>query len=155
MRSSEHPGVDVVYIHPADLAGEAGDAQRHVRKAFLRQKRAERVGHHGDMHKQRVCLPARDYLLCRAAGVGFVRAAQLEGIATTAERLLHAGEYLKHVRVFKGNVAVKVGEQHDPVRCAARKALGAGVRVVLERAHRLAHAPGRGRRNAVVPVYDL
>ena len=124
----EHAGVYMIYVNPTDLAREAGDAEYDVREAFFREQRGELVGHDGDVRHDCVGAAAGDNFPGGLAGVGLVRAVQLERVAAAAQHLLRAGDNLEHMRVFEGDVAVEVGEQRHASRRAAGEALGAGVR---------------------------
>lgn len=150
-----HAGKDVVYVYPADLALEIGQAQDDVREARSRQQRGQRPAHDRGVDGQAVAAAAVYELLRRLAGRGRVRGAELKPIAPRAQGFLHAREYLEQVRVFKGRVRTQVGKENDGLRRAAREALGAGAGIIAQLAHDGAHPLRSLLRDAVMPVYDL
>ena len=73
-----HAGEDIVYVYPADLALEIGQAQDDVREARSRQQRGQRPAHDRGVDGQAVAAAAVYELLRRLAGRGRVCGAELK-----------------------------------------------------------------------------
>ena len=60
------------------------------------------------MRDESIGLAARYDLLRRAARIRLVCASQLQHVPASAQGLLYAGKYFKHVRIFKSDIPVHI-----------------------------------------------
>ena len=126
------PRLLVVHVHPANAAALVRLADHEIRKIDAREDRRELCREDVRVEDQRVRLPLLDNVADDLGRFLPGKRLEKERVPLLFEICGCAGDDLKHVRVFKRNVPVKVRkEEHCPARLA-RKALRPRVRAVAE-----------------------
>lgn len=126
-----------------------------MREPKLRQKCSQRMRHDADVNGNAICAFPRDNLLGKCAGRGAVSSVKNETVSPLSQRLLQAGYNLKHMGILKSGVGGHSCKEYDSFCISCGKALGAGIRIVIQFFHNLAHVLGSLFRNTVMTVNYL